>query len=208
MAALSIDRLLKAARPFAADQPVVPLRVPLLGLLPRARVMLVVALVTRFPPASRTSTSTAGVITVPPVAFDGCTRNPSFAAGPTVTVNGLEVAPVSPDAPAVSVYPVPALSIVRVPKLATPLTAATVFVPPRVPFFGFVPIATVTLLVALVTRLPPASRISTCTAGVIVAPPVVFEGCTRNPSCAAAPTVMLNDADVAPASPVAVAVRV
>ena len=198
----------KVARPLLADLGLVPESAPPEGFVPIARVMLVVAVVTRFPPRSRTSTCTAGVIGEPAAVLVGCTRNPSLAAAPTATSNGAEVAPVRPLAPAASVYPDPALSTVSVPKLATPLTAATVFVPPRVPFFGFVPIATVTLLVALVTRLPPASRISTCTAGVIVAPPVVFEGCTRNPSCAAAPTVMLNDADVAPASPVAVAVRV
>jgi hypothetical protein len=41
------------------------------------------------------------------------------------------------------------------------------------------PIATVTLFVALVTRLSDWSRISTCTAGVSVAPAVVLAGgCT------------------------------
>ena len=170
--------------------------------------MLGVAVVTRFPPRSRTSTCTAGVMIAPAAVLVGWTRNASCTAAPTAMLKVAEVAVARPAASAVRVYPVPALSMVSEAKLATPFTAETVVVPPRVPFFGFVPIATVTGFEALVTRFPPASRISTCTAGLIVAPPVVLTGCTRKPSCAAVPTVMLNDADVAPVRPVAEAVRV
>src|SRR5260370_22749977 len=64
-------------------------------------------------------------------------------------------------------------------KVATPLTAGVLPPPERVPPPGFVPIAKVTPFVALVTRLLNWSRISTCTAGVIVAPAVVLAGgCT------------------------------
>src|SRR5256885_11824055 len=50
-------------------------------------------------------------------------------------------------------------------KVATPFTAATVFVPLKVPEEGFVPIASVTEAEEEV-RLPFASRTSTLTAGV------------------------------------------
>src|SRR5207245_9487709 len=65
-------------------------------------------------------------------------------------------------------------------KVATPFTAATAGVPPvRVPALRFVPMASVTPLVAFVTRLLNWSRISTCTAGVSVAPAAVLAGgCT------------------------------
>src|SRR5260370_36411186 len=61
-------------------------------------------------------------------------------------------------------------------KVATPLTAGVLPPPERVPPPGFVPIAKVTPFVALVTRLLNWSRISTCTAGVMVAPAVVVAG--------------------------------
>src|SRR2546426_8589100 len=93
-------------------------------------------------------------------------------------------------------------------KVARPAAADTAVVPPSVPLFGLAPIVTLTLLVAPVTRLPPAPRISTFTAGAIVTPPVVPVGCTRKPSATAGPTAMLNDVDVAVVSPVALAVRV
>src|SRR5712691_9156745 len=67
--------------------------------------------------------------------------------------------------------------MLRVEKVATPFTAATVVVPASVPPAGLVPIARVTLLVAPVSRAPNWSRISTVTAGVIVAPAWVLIGC-------------------------------
>src|SRR2546427_7881704 len=98
--------------------------------------------------------------------------------------------------------------MLRLLNVARPLEASTGFVPDKVPLFGLVPIARVMLFEALVTRLPPASRTSTWTAGVIVAPATVLDGCTRNASFAAGPKVMVNELDVAPESPVAAAVRV
>src|SRR5438034_261031 len=73
-------------------------------------------------------------------------------------------------------------------KVATPLTAATVVVPASAPLAGFVPIATVMLVVAVVTVLPCASWTATCTAGVFAAPAVALLGCTVKASFAAAPT--------------------
>src|SRR5438034_9162063 len=77
--------------------------------------------------------------------------------------------------------------MLRSEKVATPLTAATVVVPERVPLAGLVPIATVMLVVAVVTVLPWASWTATCTAGVIAAPAAVLLGCTVKTSFAAAP---------------------
>src|SRR5437763_4671226 len=107
---------------------------------------------------------------------------------------------------AVSVQPVPTLSIDRFAKLATPAEAATVAVPASVPLAGFVPIATVTFPVNPVAVFPCASCAVTCTAGVIAAPAGVLLGCTENTSCVAVPAVMLNAALVALPAPVAVSV--
>src|SRR2546426_514918 len=93
--------------------------------------------------------------------------------------------------------------MLRLEKVATPLTAATVVVPARVPLAGLVPIATVMLVVAVVTVLPWASWTATCTVGVIAAPAAVLLGCTVKTSFAAAPAPMLNALLVAPVRPVA-----
>ncbi len=66
----------------------------------------------------------------------------------------LLVAPVRVVADAVSVYPVPRVSMLMFAKVATPLTAATVVVPESVPLAGLTPIASVMLVVAVVTELP------------------------------------------------------
>src|SRR2546422_6368820 len=57
-------------------------------------------------------------------------------------------------------------------KVATPATAATVVVPEREPPPGLCSIATVTLPVNVSTAFPSASRATTGTAGVMVAPAV------------------------------------
>src|SRR2546429_7286542 len=90
----------------------------------------------------------------------------------------------------------------------TPLPAATVVVPARAPLAGLVPIATVMLVVAVVTMLPWASWTATCTAGVIAPPAAALLGCTVKTSFAAAPTPMVNALLVAPVSPVADPARV
>ena len=100
--------------------------------------------------------------------------------------------------------------MLRLEKVATPLTAATVVVPARVPLPRLVPIASVMLVVAVVTVLPWASWTVTPTAGVIVAPAAALLGGTVKTSFAAGPTVelMVNALLVAPVSPVAAAVSV
>ena len=98
--------------------------------------------------------------------------------------------------------------MLRFEKVATPLTAATVAVPERVPLLGLVPMATVMLVVALVTVFPCASWIATWIAGLIAAPAVTFAGWTVSVSLLAAPVVTLNVLLVAPVRPVAAAVSV
>src|SRR5438477_8287452 len=95
--------------------------------------------------------------------------------------------------------------MLRFAKVATPLTAATVGVPARVPLAGLVPIASVMLVVAVVTVLPWASWTVTCTAGVFIAPAAALLGCTVKTTFAAGPALMVNALLVAPARPVAVA---
>src|SRR2546427_498512 len=98
--------------------------------------------------------------------------------------------------------------MLRFAKVATPLTAATVGVPARVPLAGLVPIATVMLVVAVVTVLPWASWTVTCTAGVIAAPAAALLGCTGKTTFAAAPPLTLSALLVAFVRPVAAAVSV
>src|SRR5213596_4193715 len=177
----------KVATPLTAATVVVPARVPLAGLVPIATVMLVVAVITVLPWASWTATCIAGVIAPPAAALLGCTVKRSFAAAPTPMLNALLVAPVRPVADAISVYPVALLLRLNVENVATPFTAAIVVVPARVPLAGLVPIATVMLVVAVVTVLPWASWTATCTAGVIAAPAAALLGCTVKVTFAAAP---------------------
>src|ERR1700719_3969740 len=133
------------ATPATAFACAVPLNVPLDGFVPMAIVIWLVAaapVVTTLPRASSTLTATAAVIEAPAATLLGCTVNASFVAAPT-TLNALLVALVSPVALAVSVYPVPALLMLKFENVATPLTAVTCAVPPSVPLEGFVPMAIV-----------------------------------------------------------------
>src|SRR5439155_900172 len=93
-------------------------------------------------------------------------------------------------------------------KVATPLTAATVVVPARVPLAGLVPIASVMLVGSEERRVAWASWTAGWTGGVNAAPATAVLGCTVKASFAAAPTVMLNALLVAPVRPVADAVSV
>src|SRR5882724_9270923 len=96
-------------------------------------------------------------------------------------------------------------------KVATPLTAATAAPPLSVPagFPGLFPIARLTLLVAPVIRAPNWSRISTVTAGVIVAPAVVLVGCCTKPTEVAtgAGAVMLKALEFTEVKPAAAKIR-
>jgi hypothetical protein len=138
----------------------------------------------------------------------GCAANASLVAPAAVTVNALEVAPVSPELDAVSVYPAPAALMERFEKVAIPLEAATVSVPESVPPPGFAPIAIVTLAELVVTMLPFVSWTCTVTAGEIETPGATFDGWVPNATFAAAPAVTVNAVEVAPASPELAAVSV
>src|SRR6185295_13004457 len=96
----------------------------------------------------------------------------------------------------------------RLENVAKPLTADTVSVPDSVPLPGFVPMATVTLALELVTVFPNASCTATCTDGLIATPAVAFVGCTLKASLFAAAGLMVNPAEVAPVSAPDAAVRV
>ena len=72
--------------------------------------------------------------------------------------------------------------MLRLEKVATPLTAARLTVPESVPALGLAPSATVTLPLNPVAVFPWASRAVTCSAGVIAAPATASLGCTVNTS--------------------------
>src|SRR3989442_14230761 len=77
--------------------------------------------------------------------------------------------------------------MLRLEKVATPLTAATVTVPDRVPLLGLVRIAIVTSPVKAGVAFPSASRAVTASAGAIAAPAVALVGSTVNASWLGAP---------------------
>jgi hypothetical protein len=87
---------------------------------------------------------------------------------------------------AVSVYPAPALLMLRSEKFATPLVGVAVVVPESVPPPGLVPIATVIVLVAVLTVLSSTSRTVTLNVGS-VPPENVGPGCALNTSLVAGP---------------------
>jgi hypothetical protein len=101
-------------------------------------------------------------------------------AGPGVMEKAVLVAPVRPVALAASVYPFPVRLMERLPKVATPLTAATVVVPESVPLPGFEEIAIVTFPVKDVMVVPPLSTARTVMAGEIDAPACSVVGCWTN----------------------------
>src|SRR5207253_1414158 len=136
----------------------------------------------------------------------GSTEKTSCVAVPAVMLNAVLV--VVPAPVAVSVYPVPTLSIDSPANVATPPDAACVAVPDKAPPDGLVPMASVTLPVNPVAVFPFASWAVTSTAGAMLAPATVLVGCTVNTRVAALPAVMLNAALVPVAGPVALAVSV
>ncbi len=132
----------------------------------------------------------AGVLGAPTTAFDGCTVKASLLPLPTATANSALVAPVSPVLAAVSVYGVPALSMLRSEKLATPFVALTVTLPVSVPPAGFDPIATMIEALDVVTVLPLASWTATRIGGAMVAPATTLVGGERvNASLVAVPAL-------------------
>src|SRR5512143_330810 len=180
------------ATPFTAAMVAVPDRVPPPAFVPIATVTFAAYAVATFPLASSAVTLTAGAIAAPAVAVVGCCVKTRWVAAPGMMLN-VELTPSVSDAVvAVSVYPVPALSMESVENVATPAAAPIVVVPESVPAFAFVPIATVTLPAKLVATLSNWSRAVTLTAGVMAEPAAVSEGCTVNESFAAAAGLIVN----------------
>ena len=136
---------LNVAIPATAATLVVPCSVaPALPVpLVIVRVTLPVKPVTALPCASRAVTTAANGAPAVSVA-GGSVVKTSCVATPPVMLNAVLVALVRPDALTTNVYPVPVRLSVRLLKVATPATAATVSVPPRVAPLGFVPRASVT----------------------------------------------------------------
>ena len=180
------------ATPALAAMVVVPASVPLPGFVPIATVTFPVNPVAVLLLASRAVTCTAGVIVAPADVVLGSTEKTSCVAVPAVMLNAVLV--VVPAPVAVSVYPVPTLSIDSPANVATPPDAAWVAVPDKAPPDGLVPMASVTLPVNPVAVFPFASWAVTSTAGVMLAPATVLVGCTVNTRVAALPAVMLKPA--------------
>src|SRR5438552_3782434 len=202
-------RLANVATPETAAAVAVPESVPPPALGPSVTLTLPAKPMATLPSASWAVTCTAGVIAAPAVALVGCTLKASTLGAPAVTLNAALVAPPpTPEAPAVSVYPVPVLLMLNPENVAMPPAAATLDVPERAPPPGFAPIATATEPLNAVAVLPCASCAVTWTAGVIVAPATVVVGWTVKTSWFAAPGLMIKEALGCPASPVADVVSV
>src|SRR6266571_1610944 len=224
------------ATPFTAATVLVPDNVPPPGFEPIATVTSPVNAVAMFPWASSAVTSIAGVIAAPAAVPVGCTVTTSWVAAPGVMSNPVLVAAVSAVALAVSVYPVPALSMLRFENVATPATAATVAVPLIAAETVFwptafelrVPVATPLASVALagwvsVFPLPVAARTTVAspiglpaascavTVMVLVAEPAAIEpgaAVTVDWVAETLPAVILKTLLGPPVSPLALAVRV
>src|SRR6267378_2588742 len=126
------------------------------------------------------------------MTLSGSIVKASRLGGPGVMSKVALVSGVRGPALATSVYPVAALCRFKSAKVATPFTAATVFVPESVSAPGFVPIVIVTESAAVDTRLSYASRTATVTDGTNVQAAMRLPGCATNTSCAAAPGLILN----------------
>ena len=128
-------------------------KVPLAELLVRLIVRLV-GEVAGLPTESCICT-VIGLETTPAIFVLGAVVMTSLVGVPAKMSKGLDVAGVRPEAlgalVATRVYPVPTLSIERLLKVAVPLTAAFVRVPPNVPPLGLLPIVKITLVVLVVT---------------------------------------------------------
>jgi hypothetical protein len=176
-------RLLKVAMPFTGMTLSLP---PKLTVLP-TRLSITGLLVeeTMLPLASSTATVTAGEITACVDAFEGCCRNASWVAvavvpAGAVTLKRALVVEAKPALVAESAYPVPAVPMVRLLKVAMPLMGTTLSVPPK---FAVLPARlSFTGLLADETMLPLASSIATVTAGEITVCVDAFEGCCRKAS--------------------------
>jgi hypothetical protein len=123
-------------------------------------------------------------------------------------LNALLVAPVSPVAAAVNLYPVPAWLTLKSLNEASPETAFFVVEPLRVPPPGLAPIPIVIYAVDDATVLPRLSCTVIVGGPEMLLPTLALPGCVVKASAAAAPAELLNALLVAAASPAEDAVKV
>src|SRR5947209_6228331 len=131
----------------------------------------------------------AGVMTLPPIVFDGCVSHTSEAAAPGVAVAcivtaGSPATDITSDCTPATVPSVhaPAAAVPSPSLVATPLGVS---VPPSVAAVDPPETAMVTAVVAVVT-LPKASTMATCI-GAIAPFALAFDGCTFQVSAAGLP---------------------
>src|SRR6266566_3699575 len=164
-----VELSVPVATPFASVGPLGWVSVfPVVGVAARTTVALGIGL----PFASRAVTV---IVEVPPPAVIGDVAATVDWLADTVPEPVMLKAgdgPLSAPLDAVSVYPVPTLSMLRPENVATPLTAATGPPPVSVPPPGLVPIASVTSPLNVVAVCPAASCAVTFTGGVIATPAV------------------------------------
>ena len=177
----------KLATPLVALTVSVPPSVLLPGLLASATVSLPVKPVATFPSASPTVTVKPNPLPAATVEA-GCVVMSSCVAVPGVTEMALLVADASVPLVAASVYPLPTLLSVKPEKLATPLVALTVSVPPSVLLPGLLASATVSLPVKPVATFPSASSAVTVKPNPLPAV-TVAGGWVVMSSCVAVPGV-------------------
>jgi hypothetical protein len=199
-----IFRLVKFATPLTAATDVVPLKVP----VPEAidATTLAVELVMVFPPASVIFTTGWVENTVPLNAPAGSVVIITFEGAPTLSAKLLEVAAVKDVGVNLRVKLPAVPERTRLVKVATPLTAATVVVPLRVP----VPeaIAATTLTVEVVTVFSEAS-VTLITGWVVRATPLTApNGCVVIIALDAVPTPSAKLLEVAAVNDAGVKVRV
>jgi hypothetical protein len=197
-------RLVKVATPLTAATVVVPLKVP----VPEAidATTLTVDDVTVFPEASVILITGWVVRATPLAAPDGSVVIAACVAAPTLSAKLLEVAAVNDVGVNLSVKLLAVPERTRLVKVATPLIAATVVVPLKVP----VPeaIDATTLTVDDVTVFPEASVILITGWVVKATPAAAPDGWVVIAACVAAPTPMAKLLEVAAVSDVGVKIRV
>jgi hypothetical protein len=194
----------KVATPLTAATVVVPLRVPVPEAIDAAT--LTVEVVTVFSEASVTLITGWVVSATPLTAPDGWVVIIAFEVAPAVSAKLLEVAAVNDAGVKVRVkFPV-VPERTRLVKVATPLTAATVVNPLKVP----VPeaIEATTLAVEVVTVFPEASVILTTGWVVKATPAAAPDGSVVIIAFEAAPAVSAKLLEVAAVNDVGMNVRV
>lgn len=180
-----------------------PVSVPLLGLVPIARLIVVeLSPVSTLPLASSTATVTTGEIAEPAAVLLGPWMKPKWVAAPGVMLNGDETAEVYEGVlEALRVYPAPIKSMDRLENVAMPEATVTAEPPVKVPPLGLVPMARTTwVALSPVSMLLLPSSTATVTAGEMAEPACALLGPWMKARCVATPGVIVKAGDVAAAS--------